>query len=61
MPLSHGHQLKVEQEKHDEHDEHVAIDEHDEYVWGRVKEEVFKGVSMAGVRNNSFSLASLML
>ena len=52
MPLSHGHQLKVEQEEYDEHDE---------YVGGRVKEEVFMGVSMAGVRNNSFSLASLML
>ena len=49
MPLSHGHQLKVEQEEHDEHDE------------GRVKEEVFMRVSMAGVRNNSFSLTSLML
>ena len=36
MPLSHGHQLKVEQE------------EHDEYVGGRVKEEVFMGVSMHG-------------
>ena len=55
MPLSHGHQLKVEQEEHDEHDEHG------EYVGEGVKEEVFMGVSMAGVPNNSFSLASLML
>ena len=54
MPLSHGHQLKVEQEEHDEHDEH------DEYVEGRVKEEVFMAVSMAGVLNNSVSMASLV-
>ena len=33
MPLSHGHQLKVEQEGHDEH---VEIDEHVEYVGERV-------------------------
>ena len=32
MPLSHGHQLKVEQE---EHDDYVEIDEHDEYAGGR--------------------------
>ena len=48
MPLSHGHRLKVEQEEHDEHDE------------GRVKEEVFMRVSMAGVLNNSVSMASLV-
>ena len=44
MPLSHGHQLKVEQEEHDEHDEHNEIDEYVEYVGERVKEqEVFWG------------------
>ena len=37
MPLSHGHQLKVEQEEHDEHDQHVEIDEYVEYVEERVK------------------------
>ena len=66
MPLSHGHQLKVEQEEHDEHDQHDEIDEideHVEYVGERVKEqEGFMGISMAGVRNNSVSLQeSLML
>ena len=44
MPLSHGHQIKVEQEEHDEHDEHG------EYVGEGVKEqEVFLGGYMAGV------------
>ena len=63
MPLSHGHQLKVEQEEHDEHDQHVEIDEYVEYVEERVKkQEVFLGGYMAGVRNNSVSLQmSLMI
>ena len=41
MPLSHGHQLKVEQEEHDEHGEYVGE--------GVKEQEVFLGGYMAGV------------